>query len=645
MAIAPVNKFISIVVPVAPGLQKLYEVPTGTSSLVLYAQVANVGIGTYPTVTFTQRRKTRSTGLSRDVRIIKDVEIPPNDAVILVDGRMVLEKTPLVVDRLYISGTQIGVSTINNVIYDEPTGIITVSTAGTHGFSVGDEITMAGIAFTCPSYTAGITTTIFPDPQKSYIVDTIVDVVGTSRTFSSVVGNSKGYKHVYNPAIHNFIRAKQDAISVDGGGNFTPSGAHYDPSSGITTFTIIDHGMITSSGSYTPTNAQYDGVVGIMTLTLASHPFNDGDLVKFDDNSLAFTCAMDGNANIKTYPRQSDPLSDRWVSVANTTVSTFEVDVGKTPFNYYTVSDATYDPTSGIMTCTVGDHDIVAGITSIKLAPKSIRFTCAQDGHVGIHTYPRPAGYGGATSNDPAYDTSVAVASTTSSTITLDVGPSSYTGIHTFVATSKLQPTAALYDPTAGIMTCTVVDHQLENGDVIQIDDSSLTFSCTYGDYTGIASEKSYPRVSDYASKRWLSVSNVTANTFDVQIIQNPPSTNTNAHSFVSATAGISKGVIITGGAYSHTAVPGSFVASGMKRSIDTIQIADNSLIFTCTMDGNATEHSYPRSTDPVSGISTSIIESTHNTISVRVGTTDAGGLVAPLQMEFLASILENSNA
>ena len=43
-------------VPVAPGEQKLYEVPTGTSALVLYAQVANVGVGTYPTVTFIQRR-------------------------------------------------------------------------------------------------------------------------------------------------------------------------------------------------------------------------------------------------------------------------------------------------------------------------------------------------------------------------------------------------------------------------------------------------------------------------------------------------------------------------------------------------------------------------------------------------------------
>ena len=69
MAIAPVNKFISVAVPVAPGENKLYEVPTGTSALLLYAQVSNVGIGTYPTVTFIQRRQTRSTGLTRDIEL------------------------------------------------------------------------------------------------------------------------------------------------------------------------------------------------------------------------------------------------------------------------------------------------------------------------------------------------------------------------------------------------------------------------------------------------------------------------------------------------------------------------------------------------------------------------------------------------
>ena len=142
MAIAPVNKFVSIAVPVSPGLQKLYEVPTGTSALLLYTQVANVGIGTtYPKVTFVQRRESRGTGNTRDVRVIKDAEIPPNDAVILIDGRLVLERTAIVSDSIVISGTQTGIATINDVKYDHTTGLTTVTTYEPHGLSVDEEIT------------------------------------------------------------------------------------------------------------------------------------------------------------------------------------------------------------------------------------------------------------------------------------------------------------------------------------------------------------------------------------------------------------------------------------------------------------------------------------------------------------------------
>ena len=52
----------------------------------------------------------------------------------------------------------------------------------------------------------------------------------------------------------------------------------------------------------------------------------------------------------------------------------------------------------------------------------------------------------------------------------------------------------------------------------------------------------------------------------------------------------------------------------------NTIQIVDNSLFFTCSRDGYKKEKSYPRTTDPVSGIQTSIISATTNTIIVNVG-------------------------
>ena len=68
-------------------------------------------------------------------------------------------------------------------------------------------------------------------------------------------------------------------------------------------------------------------------------------------------------------------------------------------------------------------------------------------------------------------------------------------------------------------------------------------------------------------------------------------------------------------------------------------------------MDNRATEHPYPRSTDPAStntsdlsnGVLGVTIRSTTK-ILVLVG-SNSGGFFAPLEMELIASILENSTA
>ena len=201
MAVAPLNKFITIAVPVAPGEQTVYTAPTGVSSIVLYASVANVGIGnTYPTVTFTHRRTStasKTAGNVRDTRVIKNTEIPPNDSLVIIDGRLVLERSALLRDSVVIQGVQEGIVSISTVQYDNTTGITTVETATPHGFEVNDEVTMSGIAFSCASYTGGLTTSIFPSPQRSFVVDTITGPVGTSLTFTTNTGVVAGIAHTY----------------------------------------------------------------------------------------------------------------------------------------------------------------------------------------------------------------------------------------------------------------------------------------------------------------------------------------------------------------------------------------------------------------------------------------------------------------
>ena len=292
MAIAPVNKFISVAVPVTPGKQKLYEVPTGTSALLLYVQVANVGIAqTFPKVTFSQQRTQRSTGNKRDVRVIKDVEIPPNDAAILVDGRLVLEKTPLLLDKIFIEAKQQDVGYITYVDYDEPTGIVTVITKDPHPFKPGDPITLAGIALTCQPGQTGITTNIFPDPQQSYTVESIEGFVGTSKTFSSFIGGSvpigitgKDYSHYYNSAFHYYERSKPLAVEV-----VTAAGSP-------TGYTKLSSAVGTS----------YDPNSGQLTITTSTaHNLSTGNLIRLEKESFAFTCDLDSNATVKKYPRNS----------------------------------------------------------------------------------------------------------------------------------------------------------------------------------------------------------------------------------------------------------------------------------------------------------------------------------------------------
>ena len=199
MAVAPLNKFLTIAVPVAPGEQTVYTTPVGVSAILLYAQVANVGVNTYPTVSLSHRRKStsaRTVGNTRNIRVIKNVEIPPNDAVVIIDGRLVLERTATITDSVVIQGTQAGIVSISTCLYDNTTGITTITTISPHNFNVNDEVTMAGLAFTC-SGSFGLTTSIFPSPQQSFVIDSIIGNVGTSKTFVTNSGIAIGITHTY----------------------------------------------------------------------------------------------------------------------------------------------------------------------------------------------------------------------------------------------------------------------------------------------------------------------------------------------------------------------------------------------------------------------------------------------------------------
>jgi len=106
MAQLPLNQYKTFTGVIPASNSGIYTTRTGYTTVVLYAQVANTGTG-IGTVSFYHERDLRASNGSistTTTELIYNVQVPPNDALVLLDGKLVLEKTATKTDRLKISG-------------------------------------------------------------------------------------------------------------------------------------------------------------------------------------------------------------------------------------------------------------------------------------------------------------------------------------------------------------------------------------------------------------------------------------------------------------------------------------------------------------------------------------------------------------
>lgn len=91
---------------------------------------------------------------------------------------------------------------------------------------------------------------------------------------------------------------------------------------------------------------------------------------------------------------------------------------------FFTPTTATYNPSTGVAVITIPDHGL-ANNDHITLRPESLTFSCGPANEEISH--PRVG--------DPAYEAALTISSTTTDTITVNVGSANgYTGAHTFVS-------------------------------------------------------------------------------------------------------------------------------------------------------------------------------------------------------------------
>ena len=570
---------------------------------------------------------------------------------------------------------------ISSAEYDNTTGVMTVTTSAAHGYKVGKDVVLTGLGFTC-QLDNGANQHYYPR-SRSTAFDTSLPIVGIAGTtvtidvgfappkdqfthtfdkantgalitggdyghrfirsddgalltggyfnhkFVSASANSTfsggNYEHKFVKSdpktikiggnyAHTFVPAKTiaDCIDVVGGGTTTPTAADYVPSTGALILTVPSHGLAGPT-AHTITTSRYNALVGILTVTIPNHNFSNGDQIKILDNSLGFKCSMDGFASTHTYPRSTDPVSDQWLPISNKTTDTFEVFVGMSTIVNYSVSDALYTPSVGVMTMTIGSHDLLAG-SSIKIKPLSLGFKCEMDGQTATKYYPR--------TTDPVYDTAVPITGIGNTTITVQVG------VSTIV---KYNIRFADYTPAVGIMTISLDRvHDFTAGDSIKFKSGAITFKCQKDAYQ---TNHFYPRPQDPFYNTSVPIVSCAGTIFTCNVgvttlgnfthlfvpnqgvaVEGVISGGDYGHTF----AGIGTDSVITGGVYDHTFE--SATTGGLLRPATKVEITKGALTFKCAKDNYATEHAYPRVTDPAYNTELGIVTATSDTFEVRVG-------------------------
>ena len=424
--------------------------------------------------------------------------------------------------------------------YNPSTGVMTL-TLNNHTFDVGDQVQFDenAITFSCANTATNVVTEITHPRATDPIFRTPVTITAkTNTTITMNVGNANGYTEA-----HTFVRAKLNGVK--------------------------EYGI--NNGRFTPTDAEYFSNTGVMTVTIGAHDLRIGDTIKIAQGGMTFSCANTSGTFEISHPRATDPAFDTDLTITGVTATTITVNVGDsgtytapqsfvaaetdaikvtTVYNgKYTPSTADYDPISGDMTITIGQHNLPVG-KWINLADSGITFSCANTANASIVTeisHPRVG--------EPAYREPVRITEATGTTITVNVGNANgYQQAHTFVSalpdcidtnaiywtdpariTSFHTPTTATYAPDTGVMEITLgVDHGFTTNDHVEFKPQSFVFSCANG---AVVEQISHPRIGEPNYQKPLAVTavsntSITVNTGAV------PNGYANNHTFVSAEEG-----------------------------------------------------------------------------------------------------------
>ena len=188
-------------------------------------------------------------------------------------------------------------------------------------------------------------------------------------------------------------------------------------------------------------------------------------------------------------------------------------------------------------------------------------------------------------------------------------------------------PTNATYDPVGGMMVLTIGSHGYAVNDRITIDPEAITFQCGFGG----GGTDSHPNANDPKLGKPFIIEEITGTT--ISVYAGPAGTNTDAHTFVSATADSVRNAAMPD-AYTPTDIAYNHLTGVMEMTLgarhrfakgDYVIFDENAITLSCASNGGG-NLSHPRPTDPIFNKPVRIDSVTSTTITLQVGpaTVDA---------------------
>ena len=283
-------------------------------------------------------------------------------------------------------------------------------------------------------------------------------------------------------------------------------------------------------------------------------------------------------------------------------------------FNVY---DADYNQTTGDLVLTVGDHYLAAG-QFIGIKTDSLTFTCDADADATYHSYPRHG-------TDPIAGVSTYINSTSNSTITVNVGVGT-TSVHQFVGlgTDAIIVRSGYSGTTSNIFPYAAVGLGSTSFDYTIV---SIGATNKFTTEVGINSIP-HTFVGGGSVMPWYGDANLGSGYYGDTVsigVTDIPFT----HKFVSAASGTIVGYTTAPSYVDYNPATGYMVVSlpnHGKTTSDTVTFANDKITLTCSKDDYATEHTYPRASDRISGIATAITAYDTDTFTVYVGENAGSG-------------------